>query len=145
MSFSSDVKEELSKISNLPNKEEVKAELIGYLLTSNIDIQKQTVKYSTESQYNINRFGKLLSNLGYIDYKIEIQGKVYSITVKQLEMDEINYKENKNGNSEIVQWRRNADFGLWCISGNARGVRTLCGRCHCSGVSLYRYGTSLSQ
>ena len=96
MSFSSDVKEELSKISNLPNKEEVKAELIGYLLTSNIDIQKQTVKYSTESQYNINRFGKLLSNLGYIDYKIEIQGKVYSITVKQLEMDEINYKENKD-------------------------------------------------
>ena len=94
MSFSSDVKEELSKISNLPNKDEVKAELIGYLLTSNIDIQKQTVKYSTESQYNINRFGKLLSNLGYIDYKIEIQGKVYSITVKQLEMDEINYKEN---------------------------------------------------
>ena len=94
MSFSSDVKEELSKISNLPNKEEVKAELIGYLLTSNIDIQKQTLRYSTESQYNINRFGKLLSNLGYIDYKIEIQGKVYSITVKQLEMDEINYKEN---------------------------------------------------
>ena len=94
MSFSSDVKEELSKISNLPNKDEVKAELIGYLLTSNIDIQKQTLKYSTESQYNINRFGKLLSNLGYIDYKIEIQGKVYSITVKQLEMDEINYKEN---------------------------------------------------
>lgn len=94
MSFSSDVKEELSKISNLPNKDEVKAELIGYLLTSNIDIQKQTLRYSTESQYNINRFGKLLSNLGYIDYKIEIQGKVYSITVKQLEMDEINYKEN---------------------------------------------------
>lgn len=94
MSFSSDVKEELSKISNLPNKDEVKAELIGYLLTSNIDIQKNTLKYSTENQYNINRFGKLLSNLGYIDYKIEIQGKVYSITVKQLEMNEINYKEN---------------------------------------------------
>lgn len=95
MSFSSNVKEELSKISNLPNKAEVKAELIGYLLTSNIDIQKNALKYSTENQYNINRFGKLLSNLGYIDYKIEIQGKVYSITVKQLEISEINYKENK--------------------------------------------------
>ncbi len=94
MSFSSNVKEELSKISNLPNKDEVKAELIGYLLTSNIDIKKNALKYSTENQYNINRFGKLLSNLGYIDYKIEIQGKVYSIIVKQLEMDEINYKEN---------------------------------------------------
>ena len=94
MSFSSNVKEELSKISNLPNKDEVKAELIRYLLTSNIDIKKNALKYSTENQYNINRFGKLLSNLGYIDYKIEIQGKVYSIIVKQLEMDEINYKEN---------------------------------------------------
>lgn len=94
MSFSSDVKEELSKISNLPNKNEVKAELIGYLLTSNINIQKNILKYSTENQYNINRFGKLLSNLGYIDYKIEIQGKVYSITVKHLDMSEIDYKEN---------------------------------------------------
>ena len=94
MSFSSNVKEELSKISNLANKNEVKAELIGYLLTSNVDIQKNFLKYSTENQYNINRFGKLLSNLGYIDYKIEIQGKVYSITVKQLEMNEINYKQN---------------------------------------------------
>ena len=48
MSFSSDVKEELSKISNLLNKEEVKAELIGYLLTSNIDIQKQLKNIPTE-------------------------------------------------------------------------------------------------
>lgn len=93
MSFSSDVKEELSKISNLANKEEVKAELIGYLLTSNIDIHKNILKYSTENQYNINRFGKLLSNLGYIDYKIEIQGKVYSITVKQLDLAEVKFSD----------------------------------------------------
>lgn len=93
MSFSSDVKEELSKISNLANKDEVKAELIGYLLTSNIDIHKNTLKYSTENQYNINRFGKLLSNLGYIDYKIEIQGKVYSITVKQLDLAEVKFSD----------------------------------------------------
>lgn len=91
MSFSSDVKEELSKISNLPNKDEVKTELIGYLITSNIEMQKNIIKYSTENQYNINRFGKLLSNLGYVDYKIEIQRKVYSITVKQLDLAEINF------------------------------------------------------
>lgn len=98
MSFSSDVKEELSKISNLANKEEVKAELIGYLITANIMIEKNGIRYSTENQYNINRFGKLLSNLGYIDYKIEIQGKVYSITVKQLDLPDI---ENKNMNIHL--------------------------------------------
>ena len=36
MSFSSEVKEELSKIENLTNKEVVKQELIGYLLSCNI-------------------------------------------------------------------------------------------------------------
>ena len=54
MSFSSDVKEELSKISNLPNKEEVKAELIGYLLTSNIDIQKNGIKNKIWLNNSIN-------------------------------------------------------------------------------------------
>ena len=94
MSFSSDVKEELSKVNNLANKIQVKYEFIGYLISNNSSVVGNKIRYATESQYNINRFGKLLSNLGYIDYKIEIQGKVYSITVKQLEMDEINYKEN---------------------------------------------------
>ena len=38
MSFSKNIKEELSKISNLANKDAVKAELIGYLITSNINV-----------------------------------------------------------------------------------------------------------
>ena len=55
MSFSKKVKEELSKISNLANKDAVKAEMIGYLITNNIDIKKGKIRYSTESEYNINR------------------------------------------------------------------------------------------
>lgn len=94
MSFSSEVKEELSKIANLANKDEVKAELLGYLLTSNISIENKTIKYSTENQYNINRFGKLLSNLGYINYKIEIQGKIYTITSEKIDSNEIEYDED---------------------------------------------------
>ena len=35
MSFSSDLKEELSKIGNLNKKDEVKYELIGYLISKN--------------------------------------------------------------------------------------------------------------
>jgi len=40
MSFSSEIKEELSKISNLGNKELIKYEFIGYLISSNTKILK---------------------------------------------------------------------------------------------------------
>lgn len=81
MSFSTEIKEELSKITNLANKQCVKAEFIGYLLTGNIDvINNKKVKFSTESEYNINRFAKLLSNLKIEKYEIGIQGKTFTIT-----------------------------------------------------------------
>ena len=89
MSFSSEIKEELSKLNTLSNKEIVKAELIGYLLSSNIVISNNKIKYSTENEYNINRFNKLLKNLN-IDYKIELQGKIYTIKFnKNINIDEI--------------------------------------------------------
>lgn len=83
MSFSKSVKEELSKISNLAKKDVVKAELIGYLITNNVSIKNNKVKYSTESEYTINRFAKLLNNVNISKYKIEIQGKVFSITINE--------------------------------------------------------------
>lgn len=81
MSFSSDLKEELSKINNLNKKEEVKYELIGYLISKNATIVKNNVRYATESEYNINRFSKLLRNLD-IDNNIEFDGKSFIITFK---------------------------------------------------------------
>ena len=95
MSFSKDVKEELSKISNLANKELVKAELIGYLVTNNVDIKNNKIKYSTESEYNINRFSKLISNVGIKNFKIDIQGKVFSIYINEkLNIEEIEIRNN---------------------------------------------------
>ena len=44
MSFSSDLKEELSKINNLADKEQVKFELIGYLLSSNTSLDHKIVR-----------------------------------------------------------------------------------------------------
>lgn len=77
MSFSAEIKQELNKNSNLANKESVKYELIGYLISGNIDvINKNNIKYSTESDYNINRFSKLLSNLN-INYNIEMNRKKF--------------------------------------------------------------------
>lgn len=39
MSFSGEVKEEISKLSNLANKEAVKYELLGYIITNNISAE----------------------------------------------------------------------------------------------------------
>ena len=113
MSFSKNIKEELSKISNLANKDAVKAELIGYLITNNINVYNNKVKYSTESEYNINRFAKLLNNVGISKYEINIQGKVFSINVKEtINFDEIscinekvvlNDKINDLCNNEILE------------------------------------------
>ena len=75
-SFSKKVKEELSKLNNLSNKDLVKYELQGYLLTTNSN------KFITENAYNINRFSKLLSNNGLENFKIEMQGNKFCITTK---------------------------------------------------------------
>lgn len=94
MSFSKDIKEELSKLNTLSNKENVKFELIGYLISNNTSTIKEKIRYSTENEYNINRFNKILNTLK-IDYKIEFQGKVYSIIFKKVNLNEMEYKENK--------------------------------------------------
>lgn len=75
MSFSSDMKQELNKNSNLSNKKMVKNELIGYFISKNTNIiNNKKIKFSTESDYNINRFSKLLSNLD-INHKIDVVRK----------------------------------------------------------------------
>lgn len=94
MSFSSDVKEELSKVNNLANKIQVKYEFIGYLISNNSSVVGNKIRYATESQYNINRFAKLLSNLK-IDYKIEMEGKSFVIKLKNSEFNEIKIIDKK--------------------------------------------------
>lgn len=96
MTFSQSIKEELSKISNLANKECVKAELIGYLITNNVNIKNKKIKFATESQYNINRFSKLLSNVNINKYKIDIQGKTFYIEIdEKIDFEEIELIDNK--------------------------------------------------
>ena len=104
MSFSSDLKEELSKISNLNKKDEVKYELIGYLISKNASVVKNNVRYATESEYNINRFSKLLRNLN-IDNNIEFDGKSFIITFKVKNLiEEVEVVENQ------LEIKSNVDF-----------------------------------
>ena len=94
MSFSSEIKQELNRNSNLSNKEIVKNELIGYLISGNIEIDKKNnLKFTTESDYNINRFSKLLDNLK-INHNINISGKNFIIKFKKKEIE--NFVETKD-------------------------------------------------
>lgn len=96
LSFSTDVKEELSRMSNLSNKACVKLEFVGYIKTSNVNIVDIGLRFSTESEYNINRFGKLLNNLNIEDYQINLQGKNYVITTKNQKVLATEKEELKN-------------------------------------------------
>lgn len=96
MSFSSNVKEELSKLSTLKDKQSVKAELIGYLITNNINIDEKNIRFSSKSEYNINRFSKLLSNLNVMNHEIDIQGEIYTISLKKIDLQEKINLEDKS-------------------------------------------------
>lgn len=98
MSFSSDVKLELNELNNLKDKESVKYELLGYLITSNTSKEKHKIKYCTENEYNINRFAKLLKNMNINNYKIDLQGKVYSITFNEKMLQEMSIEKTEKEN-----------------------------------------------
>jgi len=83
MSFSASVKEELSKINTFSNKEAIKAELYGYMLT--VDRSKTKIRFLTENEYNINRLNKLLKTLE-IKYKINMKGNNYEISFKKSDL-----------------------------------------------------------
>ena len=102
MSFSSEVKESLSKIKNLSNKEAVKYELIGYLISNNTAIKNGKIVFKTENEYNINRFSKLLSNMNVINYKIDIKGNNYVITSTKPDIEKISYENEIVNYDEII-------------------------------------------
>ena len=115
MSFSAELKEEISKIENLSNKESVKYELIGYLISSNIANEDNKIKFSTENEYNINRFAKLLNNMNINDYEIELQGKIFVITFSKRKVEELESIDTLN--VEQIKWLiRGAYLGAGSIN-----------------------------
>ena len=104
MSFSSELKEEISKTENLANKQSVKYELLGYLLTTHTNIKNNEVKFSTENEYNINRFSRLLSNLKIEDYNISIQGKIFIITFYKNRLEQLENIDLNKILLEDIRW-----------------------------------------
>ena len=103
MSFSSDIKQELNKTNSLANKENVKFELIGYVVSGNTTVVKgKNLRFSTESDYNINRFSKLLSNLD-IHHEIDISGKTFNIVTKALDIKKLEFLEIRDNEIFLKQ------------------------------------------
>ena len=96
MSFSSDVKEELSKINNLTRKNEIKYELLGYFISKNTSvINEKIIRYTTESEYNIKNLD--------INHSIGIEGKNFVISFKKSEIIDVDNIEIKNF-SELIKF-----------------------------------------
>ena len=122
MSFSSDIKQELNKNSNLTNKNIVKQELVGYLISGNINIvNNKEIKFSTESDYNINRFSKLLTNLD-INHSIDMVGKNFVITLKTKEIDFVEYDK---GTVKIKEVPENQEEKKAIIRGTFMGAGSI--------------------
>ncbi len=99
MSFSSQIKEELSKLNNYKNSKIIEAEFLGYMLTANILTKNNIFEFITENEFNIERFYKILFNLE-IDYEPEIRGKTYIAIIKQNEKTKSLLNLNINPNDD---------------------------------------------
>ena len=84
MSFLFELKEELSKINNLKNKELIKSEFLGYILTGNTTNSENFLEFITENEFNIERFYKILFSLN-IEHEPSIRGKVFVATIEKNE------------------------------------------------------------
>lgn len=93
MSFSADVKEELSKIGNF-NKMILMAEWIGYCMSGNMIEYVDYFEYITENEFNIEHVYKILFNLE-ISYEPESRGKCYVAQVKKDVLLEANSAKTK--------------------------------------------------
>ena len=109
--FSYLVKKELSQLNNLKNKSLVKFELEGYLLPNS------SSQVLTENEYNINRFAKLLMNLGIENFDVEMKGDNFCLIVKDIRT--INNKYNILNENNISEEEAKAVFrGTFLRSGS---------------------------
>ena len=107
MSFSADVKEELNNNLSLKNKEFLKAELLGYLISNNATINKgkkySNISYVTENEFNIEHLYKILVNLN-IAYDPEIKGKTFVALIEDFDLVKLEqlFETNKSELKKVI-------------------------------------------
>lgn len=117
MSFSKDVKEELSKINNLANKQDVLYEFWGYFASNNVIEGKDVVRFSTENDYNIDRFAKIIRNIGIEKFDINVNGKVFYIEINKKYLKDIeSFKFIDKTQEQIKPFMRGLFMGAGSIN-----------------------------
>lgn len=102
MSFSENVKKELSQLNNYIKKDELRAELYGYMLTNNVVIEKSEIRFTTKNEYNIYRYNKILKNLN-IDYEENTNGSINITKIKNDDLLKIKIDDNTNILGAIIR------------------------------------------
>ena len=102
MSFSENVKKELSQLNNYVKKDELNAELYGYMLTNNVVIEQSGIRFTTKNDDNIYRYNKILKNLN-IDYEESTSGNTHITKIKNNELLKIEIDDNTNILGAIVR------------------------------------------
>ena len=99
MTFSSEVKKNITKMSN--NQESLLFELMGYCISGNMIDNGEKIEFVTENEFNIEYFYKILFTLK-IDYEPDRRGKCYVAIISKDAINKI-LKELKNIDDENIK------------------------------------------
>ena len=104
MSFSSEVKRELSSINTYSKSNLIEAELIGYLMSANIKEENEKIEFITENEFNIERIYKILFKLK-IEYEPETRRKTFVAKINKPNLRNIeNFKNTCTVMNGTLAW-----------------------------------------
>ena len=102
MSFSSEVKQELSSINTYSKTNLIEAELIGYLMSANIKEENEKIEFITENEFNIERIYKILFKLK-IEYEPETRRKTFVAKINKPNLRNIEELETEEEKKSLIR------------------------------------------
>ena len=102
MSFSSEVKQELSSINTYSKINLIEAELIGYLMSANIKEENEKIEFITENEFNIERIYKILFKLK-IEYEPETRRKTFVAKINKPNLRNIEELETEEEKKSLIR------------------------------------------
>lgn len=102
MSFSSEVKQELSSINTYSKSNLIEAELIGYLMSANIKEENDRIEFITENEFNIERIYKILFKLK-IEYEPETRRKTFVAKINKPNLRNIENLETEEEKKALIR------------------------------------------
>lgn len=102
MSFSSEVKQELSSINTYSKANLIEAELIGYLMSANVKDENEKIEFITENEFNIERIYKILFKLK-IEYEPETRRKTFVAKINKPNLKNVEELEKEEEKKALIR------------------------------------------